>query len=86
MRGQGGAPRTVITSHVKPALTGGPVIVPVPFLSRKEAAARLRVSVATIKRLEAAGLLDARRPSPGVVRITAASVEARARAKRKDAA
>lgn len=59
------------------------MIAPVPLLSRKEAAARLRVSVATIKRLEAAGLLDARHPSPGTVRITAASVEARARAKRK---
>ena len=62
------------------------MIAPVPLLSRKEAAARLRVSITTIKRLEAAGLLDARHPSPGTVRITEASVNARARAKRKDTA
>jgi predicted site-specific integrase-resolvase len=61
------------------------VIAPV-LLTRKEAAARLRVSIATIKRWEAAGLLDARHIGPATVRVTEASVLARARSRRNTAA
>ncbi len=61
------------------------MIAPDVLLTRKDAAARLKVSIATIKRWEAAGLLDARHPGPATVRITEASVLALTR-KRRDAA
>ena len=49
---------------------------PVVLLHRSEAAERLRVSVPTIKRWGAAGLLDERRIGPKLVKITEASVRA----------
>jgi len=58
---------------------------PVVLLHRSEAAERLRVSVPTIKRWGAAGLLDERRVGPKLVKITEASVVALI-AKQKDAA
>jgi excisionase family DNA binding protein len=57
----------------------------VSLLHRREAAARLRVSLSTVKRWGAAGLLDKRRVGPKLVKITEASVDSLAR-KRKDAA
>lgn len=57
----------------------------VSLLHRREAAARLRVSLSTVKRWGAAGLLDERRVGPKLVKITEASVDSLAR-KRKDAA
>ncbi len=57
----------------------------VSLLHRREAAARLRVSLSTVKRWGAAGLLDERRVGPKLVKITEASVDSVAR-KRKDAA
>ena len=48
----------------------------VVLLHRPEAADRLRVSVCTIKRWGAAGLLDERRIGPKLVKITEASVVA----------
>jgi len=56
-----------------------------PLLRRTEVAARLRVSIATVKRWGAAGLLDERHVGPRLVRITEASVTALT-ATRKDAA
>jgi len=56
---------------------------PVSLLLRTEAAERLCVSLATVKRYEAAGLLDARKIGPRLVRVTEKSVEA---LKRKGAA
>jgi predicted site-specific integrase-resolvase len=58
---------------------------PVVLLHRREAADRLRVSVCTIKRWGAAGLLDERKVGPKLVKITEASVSA-LMAQRKDAA
>jgi len=58
---------------------------PVVLLHRREAAERLRVSVPTIKRWGAAGLLDERRVGPKLVKITEASVVALI-AKQKDPA
>jgi len=58
---------------------------PVVLLHRSEAAERLRVSVPTIKRWGAAGLLDERRVGPKLVKITEASVVALI-AKQKDPA
>jgi excisionase family DNA binding protein len=58
---------------------------PVVLLHRSEAAERLRVSVPTIKRWGARGLLDERRVGPKLVKITEASVEALIR-KREDTA
>ena len=58
---------------------------PVVLLHRREAAERLRVSVPTVKRWGAAGLLDERRVGPKLVKITEASVVALI-AKQKDAA
>jgi predicted site-specific integrase-resolvase len=55
------------------------------LLHRQEAADRLRVSVCTVKRWGAAGLLDERRVGPKLVKITEASVAA-LMATRKDAA
>lgn len=52
------------------------------LLNRTEAAERLRVSLATVKRYGAAGLLDERRVGPRLVKITEASVEALLRAGR----
>lgn len=49
---------------------------PVVLLNRPEAAERLRVSLATVKRYGAAGLLDERRVGPRLVKVTEASVEA----------
>lgn len=57
----------------------------VVLLHRQEAADRLRVSVCTVKRWGAAGLLDERRVGPKLVKITEASVAA-LMATRKDAA
>lgn len=57
----------------------------VSLLHRREAAARLRVSVSTVKRWGAAGLLDERRVGPKLVRVTELSVESLIR-KRKDTA
>ena len=48
----------------------------VVLLHRHEAANRLRVSVCTVKRWGAAGLLDERRVGPKLVKITEASVTA----------
>ena len=48
----------------------------VVLLHRQEAADRLRVSVCTVKRWGAAGLLDERRVGPKLVKITEASVDA----------
>lgn len=48
----------------------------VVLLHRQEAADRLRVSVCTVKRWGAAGLLDERRIGPKLVKITEASVDA----------
>ena len=47
----------------------------VVLLHRQEAAERLRVSVCTVKRWGAAGLLDERRVGPKLVKVTEASVE-----------
>jgi predicted site-specific integrase-resolvase len=58
---------------------------PVVLLHRREAADRLRVSVCTVKRWGAAGLLDERKVGPKLVKITEASVTA-LMANRKDAA
>ena len=58
---------------------------PVVLLHRREAADRLRVSVCTVKRWGAAGLLDERKVGPKLVKITEASVVA-LMAKREDAA
>lgn len=55
------------------------------LLSRREAARRLYVSMSTVKRWGAAGLLEERRVGPKLVRITEASVEA-VLSRRKDAA
>lgn len=55
------------------------------FLDRHEAAKRLYVSLSTVKRWGAAGLLEERRVGPKLVRITEASVEA-VLGNRKDAA
>jgi hypothetical protein len=49
---------------------------PVVLLNRAEGAERLRVSLATVKRWGAAGLLDERRIGPRLVKITEASVVA----------
>ena len=49
---------------------------PVVLLRRPEFAARLRVSLATVKRWGAAGLLDERRPGPRLVLVTESSVNA----------
>jgi excisionase family DNA binding protein len=59
------------------------VEAPVVLLHRREAARRLYVSLSTVKRWGAAGLLEERRVGPKLVRITEASVEALLR---KDAA
>ena len=48
----------------------------VVLLHRQEAAERLRVSVCTVKRWGAAGLLDERRIGPKLVKVTEASVAA----------
>jgi hypothetical protein len=58
---------------------------PVVLLHRREAADRLRVSVCTVKRWGAAGLLDERKVGPKLVKITEASVTA-LMAQRKDTA
>lgn len=55
------------------------------LLRRREVMERLGVSLATVKRWGAAGILDERHLGPGTVRITEASVLARIR-KRRDAA
>lgn len=47
----------------------------VALLDRREAARRLRVSLATVKRYGAAGLLEERRIGPRLIRITEASVD-----------
>lgn len=47
----------------------------VALLDRREAAMRLRVSLATVKRYGAAGLLEERRIGPRLIRITEASVD-----------
>jgi hypothetical protein len=46
------------------------------YLSRREAAEHFGVTVKTIERWEAAGLLEARRIGPRVIRITWASIVA----------
>lgn len=56
------------------------------LLTRREAAVRLRVSVCTVKRWGAAGLLDERQVGPRLVRITEASVRAQEQRKRKEVA
>jgi predicted site-specific integrase-resolvase len=58
----------------------------VVLLHRKEAADRLRVSVCTVKRWGAAGLLDERRVGPKLVKITEASVAALIARRKKDQA
>ena len=58
---------------------------PVVLLPRREAARRLFVSLSTVKRWGAAGLIEERRVGPKLVRITEASVEALL-SKRKDTA
>ncbi|MGH3266096.1 MAG: helix-turn-helix domain-containing protein [Trebonia sp.] len=45
------------------------------LLDRREAARRLRVSLATVKRYGASGLLEERRIGPRLIRITEASVD-----------
>jgi hypothetical protein len=57
----------------------------VVLLHRQEAADRLRVSVCTVKRWGAAGLLDERRVGPKLVKVTEASVERLIHAGRKAA-
>jgi predicted site-specific integrase-resolvase len=59
---------------------------PVVLLHRSEAAGRLRVSLSTVKRWGAAGLLDERRVGPKLVKVTEASVEALIRAGKETAA
>jgi len=48
--------------------------VPVVLLDRSEAAERLHVSLSTVKRYGASGLLDERRIGPKLVKITEQSV------------
>jgi predicted site-specific integrase-resolvase len=55
------------------------------LLRRKEVVERLGVSLATVKRWGAAGILDERHLGPGTVRITEESVLARI-SNRKDGA
>jgi predicted site-specific integrase-resolvase len=46
------------------------------LMNRAEVAERLRVSVSTVKRWGAAGLLDERRIGPKLIKVTEASVDA----------
>ena len=58
---------------------------PTPLLDCREAAARLHVSVRTVRRYGQSGLLDQRRVGPWLIRFTEASVDAMI-ASRKDTA
>jgi excisionase family DNA binding protein len=58
----------------------------VTLLDRREAARRLHVSLATVKRYGASGLLEERRIGPRLIRITEASVDKLIRAGKKEAA
>ena len=55
-------------------------------MSRREAAERLRVSVMTVRRWGASGILDERRVGPKMIRITTASVERALRGGKESAA
>jgi excisionase family DNA binding protein len=57
------------------AMTDGPIAITVA-----EAAARLSVSTATMRRMVNSGAIDHCRPSPGTVRVLVASLERHVRA------